>query len=182
MQRSCTFDDESVGLKDDEGDKRCGAVFDDEYYSVICPHDKVPGGDVIPLFDGDPPTPMTREQWDTAHQSQDFGDEVDIRTDGILWMLNRTVFHPRGFALGINEDRTGLFLTGDGLEPWRYDESMDTIENGLFNAFEAMLERRRENAASMKDDREEAAQLVYQQAIERGLSHAEAAQEAWPNG
>lgn len=179
MQRTCNFDDPGLGSKLGEEEVRCGTTFDDEYYQVICPHEPVYGGDIIPLENVG--TPMTREQWDAAHQSKDFGDEVDIREDGILWMLNRTVFHPRGFALGINEDRSGLFLTGDGLEPWRYDESMDTIENGLFAAFEAMLERRREQAASMKEDREVASQLAYSQAIEQGLSHAEAAALAWPD-
>lgn len=89
-------------------------------------------------------------------QPKDFGDVVNFRDDGILWMLNRTVFHPRGFALGIDPEASELYLYGDGTEAWIYtlDEEGST-EQDLFQKFEAMLARRREMAASTKATYEE---------------------------
>lgn len=45
---------------------------------------------------------------------------VDLIDDSLLWLINRTVFHPRGYALRY-DDGTGEFaLIGDGTEPWVY--------------------------------------------------------------
>jgi hypothetical protein len=65
---------------------------------------------------------------------------VDLRSDGILWMLNKTIFHPRGYALSINPDTGDLALVGDGTEPWAFEHS---IELEPFRAFEALLNRSR---------------------------------------
>jgi hypothetical protein len=50
----------------------------------------------------------------------------DLRTSGLLWLINRVVFHPRGFALGlvVAEDGqpVGWDLLGDGSEPWRFED------------------------------------------------------------
>lgn len=57
---------------------------------------------------------------------------VDLREDGLLWLINRTTFHPRGFALALEPD--GSFsLLGDGGEPWRFADGM---EDDLFRAAE----------------------------------------------
>lgn len=66
---------------------------------------------------------------------------------GMLWLVNRVVFHPRGFALAIHHDAagraTGWSLLGDGSEPWTFDG--DTIdEDSLFERAEAFLESHRE--------------------------------------
>ena len=64
---------------------------------------------------------------------------VDLRADGVLWMINKSVFHPRGYALAVNTQDGGDFtLMGDGTEPWTYEHSM---EDDLFAAFNALLER-----------------------------------------
>jgi hypothetical protein len=46
----------------------------------------------------------------------------ELRTSGLLWLINRAVFHPRGFALALhfNPDGevTGWELLGDGHEVW----------------------------------------------------------------
>lgn len=65
------------------------------------------------------------EQTDKKPRSLD-----EFRTSGLLWLVNRTVFHPRGYALSIHYDSdprtnpdaqaTGWSLLGDGTEPWRY--------------------------------------------------------------
>lgn len=47
-----------------------------------------------------------------------------LRETGLLWLINRTTFHPRGFALALHiaEDGTteGWSLQGDGTEPWSF--------------------------------------------------------------
>lgn len=49
---------------------------------------------------------------------------AELRDTGLLWLINRTVFHPRGYALGLVADGSGQILgwslLGDGSEPWRY--------------------------------------------------------------
>lgn len=89
-------------------------------------------------------------------EPNDFGDIVDLREDGILWMINRVIFHPRGMALAISDDEANLLLFGDGKEVWNYPDRVD--EQNLFDSFEAMLNRRRNMADECKRAREEADQ------------------------
>lgn len=72
--------------------------------------------------------------------------EVQLREDGVLWMINRTVFHPRGFALGFTPVSGELTLYGNGSEPWHYDEAMNDVEDELFINFESLLARQRKKA------------------------------------
>jgi hypothetical protein len=46
--------------------------------------------------------------------------QVDLRSDGLLWLINRCVFHPRGYALGYDEEQRTFCLLGDGTEPWEF--------------------------------------------------------------
>lgn len=55
-------------------------------------------------------------------------------------MVNKTVFHPRGFALAEDTVTGALTLMGDGSEPWTYDHA---IEDEKFAAFNALLQRSR---------------------------------------
>jgi hypothetical protein len=75
---------------------------------------------------------------------------AELRTTGLLWLINRTVLHPRGYALGFDLDAdgnaVGWVLLGDGTESWNYDESVD--ENELFRNVEALF------ASLRPDDRE----------------------------
>lgn len=53
------------------------------------------------------------------------GRVVDLREDGLLWLINRVIFHPRGYALAM-EMRDGEYtgrwlLQGDGSEIWRFE-------------------------------------------------------------
>lgn len=65
-------------------------------------------------------------------------EPLDLQKSGLLWLINRCVFHPRGFALGVTEDN--LFcLLGDGREPWRFE--LDD-EDELFARAEATLRPR----------------------------------------
>lgn len=68
---------------------------------------------------------------------------VDLRADGILWYINRTCFHPRGFSLGFNG--TDYVMYGTGGEPWQYDRTL--AEADLLTSLDAMLARvRREQS------------------------------------
>lgn len=55
---------------------------------------------------------------------------ADLSTSGILWLINRTVFHPRGLCLTVHidghGDATGWSLTGgqEG-EPWSFPPDVD---------------------------------------------------------
>lgn len=45
----------------------------------------------------------------------------ELRETGLLWLINRTVFHPRGFALALvrrEGEIIGWRLLGDGSEVW----------------------------------------------------------------
>lgn len=50
----------------------------------------------------------------------------ELRDSGLLWLINRVVFHPRGYALALHftdvvpsgGTATGWALYGDGSEPW----------------------------------------------------------------
>lgn len=72
-----------------------------------------------------------------------------LRETGLLWLINRAVLHPRGFALALHYDGqgrdrrvVGFTLEGDGREPWAMDRA--TIdEDALFNAVEAFLDLHR---------------------------------------
>jgi hypothetical protein len=72
---------------------------------------------------------------------------VNLREDGLVWMLNTAILHPRGFALGYNPADKTFELQGDGSERWAYEESDRDFSAQLdrrFEAFEAMLQRARE--------------------------------------
>jgi hypothetical protein len=67
---------------------------------------------------------------------------AELREHGLLWLINRTVFHPRGYALAFHVDEfdgasTGWQMLGDGTESWNYDPSVG--EDELFRAAEAFL-------------------------------------------
>lgn len=64
----------------------------------------------------------------------------DFSDDGVLWAINRTLFHPRGYAIGYDSASREWFLLGDGSEPWRYADTLD--EEKSYRAFKALLARR----------------------------------------
>jgi len=52
---------------------------------------------------------------------------VDIQKDGLLWLINRVVFHPRGYSLGYDPDKKLFVLIGNGTETFTFgDESTET--------------------------------------------------------
>jgi hypothetical protein len=52
---------------------------------------------------------------------------TELRSTGLLWLINRVIFHPRGYALALHyspdmEEVVGWSLMGDGTEPWSMGE------------------------------------------------------------
>jgi hypothetical protein len=50
----------------------------------------------------------------------------ELRSSGLLWLINATVFHPRGLALALITNDAGMIvgwrLLGDGREPWQFND------------------------------------------------------------
>jgi hypothetical protein len=73
------------------------------------------------------------------------GIKVDLRKDGVLWLINTVVFHPRGFALAVDSETGEFSLLGDGTERWRYEEDK-AVESPVYGdekwvAVERLLRR-----------------------------------------
>lgn len=60
----------------------------------------------------------------------------DFRDEGLLWAINRVLFHPRGYAVAfVYEDDgkvAGWQLLGDGSEVWKFEDKTD---DGGFERF-----------------------------------------------
>jgi hypothetical protein len=67
----------------------------------------------------------------------------ELSDSGLLWLINATVFHPRGFALALDMtpdgEVTGWALLGNGTEPWVFGGP----RNERFAAAEATFEEAR---------------------------------------
>lgn len=65
--------------------------------------------------------------------------DVDLLDDGILWFVNRTCFHPLGFALTYMPEEHRFTLLGDGSVPLVLPESLEgNRAQMLANVFEAL--------------------------------------------
>lgn len=62
---------------------------------------------------------------------------VDMHKDGLLWLINKAVFHPRGFALAHVPGTDTWTIQGDGTEPWHYEPT--AIDNECFAHVEALF-------------------------------------------
>lgn len=69
----------------------------------------------------------------------------DLRNEGLLWLINTTVFHPRGYALALHfEDDgsvSGWSIMGDGSEPWQFgcDEDSQARCDAAFRAVKELM-------------------------------------------
>lgn len=55
---------------------------------------------------------------------------TDLSTSGLLWLINRTTFHPRGFALSLHTDDQGnvtgwTLLAHPAGEPYSFPPEVD---------------------------------------------------------
>lgn len=67
---------------------------------------------------------------------------VELTDSGLLWLINRVVFHPRGFALALvirDGVAVGWNLLGDGSEVWRFEGNED-------HSFDQVMETFRQHA------------------------------------
>jgi len=68
-------------------------------------------------------------QHERHDETEDLGRPlVELSDTGLLWLINRTVFHPRGLALALHRrdgDVTGWSIMGDGSEVWTFTEEAD---------------------------------------------------------
>lgn len=77
---------------------------------------------------------------------------------GLLWLINRTVFHPRGFALALvfaDDDRqqpVGWQLVGNGTQVWTYDPAETANEADRFQAVTTLFDRLRLQAFEQQDE------------------------------
>lgn len=66
---------------------------------------------------------------------------IQLQEHGLLWLINKAVFHPRGFALVMHVDRHGAgigwSLEGDGTEAWKMGDDID--EDRLLGKVQALL-------------------------------------------
>lgn len=67
-----------------------------------------------------------------------------FRAEGLLWLVNAAVLHPRGWALAVHlDDDTGevlgLSVVGDGSEPWCFGPELGGAHqsDAPFEAFKA---------------------------------------------
>ncbi len=70
-----------------------------------------------------------------------------LKESGLVWLINRAVFHPRGFSFAVHMDREGKCMgwsvDGDGTEPWSYDRTLAKAEEERFRAVEAFFDNLR---------------------------------------
>lgn len=59
--------------------------------------------------------------------------EVHLFEDGLLYLINREVFHPEGMALAYTNGK--FYMLGDGLEPWSFDPELATEKEAAWEAF-----------------------------------------------
>ncbi|MEU3255912.1 hypothetical protein [Streptomyces sp. NPDC006997] len=60
----------------------------------------------------------------------DYRPWLDLSETGLLWLINRAVFHPRGFALALYQEGDQALgwklLVADRDEPFTFPEPVDT--------------------------------------------------------
>lgn len=83
------------------------------------------------------------------HEADDARGWDELRTTGLLWLINTSLLHPRGYALalGYEGDGTdpgkcsGWRIVGDGSEPWQMgcDEETKAVIEERFAALKELL-------------------------------------------
>lgn len=79
-----------------------------------------------------------------------------FQDDGLVWLVNTSVLHPRGLALAIHLDDAGeplgLSIVGEGDEPWIFGDDQVDDEGEPFGLIRRYMagEARREAAWSAK--------------------------------
>ena len=74
----------------------------------------------------------------------------EFRDEGLLWLINTSVFHPRGYAIAFvydDEDTgfknpTGWQLFGDGSEPWQFIDENGSLDAHFSNVQKLFKEKK----------------------------------------
>lgn len=90
---------------------------------------------------------MTPDRADESHDVNRRRSWEELKSTGLLWLINATTLHPRGYALGLLRDEEGEIdgwcIVGDGKEPWVFTdeglpEGVPTLDE-LFAATKELL-------------------------------------------
>lgn len=114
-----------------------GPTWSDSWCTQCAPN-HVHLGDLPCGLAEDPPNDPPEETEIELHHP--FAHLID---SGLLWLINRTVFHPRGYAVSIHLDSegnaVGWSLMGDGDEPWSFAPEMQEREHELFRKIRELM-------------------------------------------
>jgi len=78
--------------------------------------------------------------------------------DGLVWLINTALLHPRGYAIAIHLDDqgeyVGLSVVGDGSEPWVFGPNAAEARTNTEDAIDRYLEAegRREATWSLRGE------------------------------
>lgn len=83
---------------------------------------------------------MTSLGRDSAAWSPDYRPLLQLSDSGLLWLINRVAFHPRGVALALHEKDGEVLgwslITATEGEPFSF---LEPVDNDGFNRAEATL-------------------------------------------
>lgn len=61
---------------------------------------------------------------------------------GLLWLINKVVFHPRGFAMAVDRYTNQWQLWGNGDEPWGFESKVNDEKFIMVEKFLECLRKR----------------------------------------
>lgn len=105
----------------------------------------------------DPEQPEVRQDHPAPHG---FGCPVDLSADGLLWYINKHLFHPKGYALAFNRNLSAqeatpeapqftLLYPGHDGEEVAFASDLDREGRSLADASEAAFKRAAESLYEM---------------------------------
>lgn len=80
-----------------------------------------------------------------VNETAEARDWAELQTTGLLWLINTSLLHPRGYALAIGFDDDGNCdgwrIVGDGSTPWQMgcDEQTQAMIDRRFAAIKELL-------------------------------------------
>ncbi|MFF4900514.1 hypothetical protein [Streptomyces sp. NPDC001068] len=107
----------------------------------------------------------------------------ELADAGLLWLINRVVFHPRGLALAMHCDDSGAaygwsLLRNDEGEPWQFDVATDA--DGLTRAENTITAALADHSARVDDSTATGSEVVHPDTNSQASSPAEADEPEQP--
>lgn len=94
-------------------------------------------------------TPEELAQSEEPAEIQEPHPFAEMRDNGLLWWINASLFHPRGYALAFHYDghddnlgpAVGWSILGDGAERWIFSETpeMEAVLDELFHRVKELM-------------------------------------------